>query len=99
MKGPLIGRALALLAKIRPSRKGLPGTNTLANNKHMKIKAVKSFLTLVPGESYCSLQREVKQLLMLSNLLPSSLTASQNKLERLSLEFNQAFLYLEFKFM
>ncbi len=94
MKGPLIGRALALLVKIRPSWIGLPGTNTIAYCKHSKITAVKKFLTLVPGESYCSLQREVKKLLMSSNLLPSSLTVSQNKLERLSLEFIQACLIL-----
>ncbi len=41
-----VGQALALLANIRPSGKGLPGTDTLAYDENFKIASVKSFITL-----------------------------------------------------
>jgi hypothetical protein len=45
-----VGQALELLTNIRPSWKGLPGTDTLAYDEHFKITSVKSFITLDPVE-------------------------------------------------
>ncbi len=48
---PLYGKLLALLVNIRHGRKDLPGTSTLAYNKHSYITAVKRFIRLAPGLS------------------------------------------------
>jgi hypothetical protein len=45
-----VGQALELFANIRPSWKGLRGTDTLAYDEHLKITSVKSFITLDPVE-------------------------------------------------
>jgi hypothetical protein len=43
---PLLGRFQALPTNIRLGWKSLPGTNTLADYKHLSITPVKSFMTL-----------------------------------------------------
>jgi hypothetical protein len=42
-------KAPAILENIRLGWKSLPGTNALAYYEHLKITAVKSFITLAPG--------------------------------------------------
>jgi hypothetical protein len=46
---PLKGKLLTLSANTRPGWKALPGANTLAYYKNLKLTAVKSFITLAPG--------------------------------------------------
>jgi hypothetical protein len=41
------GKSPSLVSNIRLGRKGLPGSNTLAYYKHLKMTVVKIFLTLV----------------------------------------------------
>ncbi len=52
---PLYGKLLALPTNVRLGWKSLPRTNTLAYYKSLEITAVKSFITLAPGQNITKL--------------------------------------------
>ncbi len=51
----LLSVRLRPLSKYATRRKGLPGTNTPFNEKHLYITVVKSFVILVPGDGVISI--------------------------------------------